>query len=130
MPGLKIKYLLISLLLHASASSQEFSDVIARLDFLRTECFGAHPQKLFIYKHAGVLKAKLESDTTEGRTITVEQFDYFNRFVEALKKFKSGGRCTSVDNYTLYMNGTSVIRQDATCEWNGFDRLCKKLFTP
>jgi hypothetical protein len=131
MPSLKIKYLLFALLLHAGASGQEFSDVIARLDISRNGCFGiTYQEKLFIYKDNGILKAKFESDSTAGQPITAAQFDYFNRFVEALKKFKSGGKCTHVENYTLYMNGTSVIRRDATCEWGGFDKLCKKLFAP
>lgn len=131
MTALKIKYLLFALLLHARVSAQPINEGIAKIEFVQATCFSAYYATLMINSNQGILKATYTSSTgnTE-RLINSKQLDYFYQFVEELKKFKGECRCNITDKYIVYMNGTSIVNTDASCEWSGFQRLYKKLFAP
>lgn len=124
------KYLLLSILLHASISSCNIPGEVARLDYQVSGCFGGYSAQVLVYKKEGVLMANLEIDRKLVCTekISMEQLDYFNRFVTDLQHYKKNScMSTNYEAYRVVKKGMVINREP--CGFRSFVEFTNKLFT-
>jgi hypothetical protein len=128
----KLKYPLLAIMLHLVIAGCDGRHVIARISHRYQGCFGGYSDELTIYETKGKVIAVLGGSGEEKHAVqlTREQQDYFSSFVSELKNLEKRGICTSVEYYLVFINGDIIRREDGSCQWDGFEKLRKKIFDP
>ena len=118
-------------MLHVVFASCNIRHEVARVSVQSNGCFHSYSEELTLYKEGNKLIAALEFDgkPTYMTQLSDAKMKHFTSFISELISKKEEVGCTTEDDYLVSINGTSFRFSDGSCDWNGFDKLCKKLFS-
>jgi hypothetical protein len=101
------------------------------MPYISQGCFHLIEEELKFYFEGGVLLAEYCSDTNkETKKLRSKDLAYLIEFEKKLRQMakKGDGGCTTMDIYTLIINGkTSIQVIDSGCEWNGYNKMKKEI---
>ena len=118
------------LLLAICFSCGNRSKRVFRIVFDSSGCFTYEQSEFIVYKEGLTFIAHLETKGQKDRdTIVGEGYGpIISQFVKELKALKNDGGCTTVDIYTVYVDGKIIKKTDGSCNWNGFRKITGAFF--
>jgi hypothetical protein len=99
------------------------------IHFRETSCFGGREDSIRIICRRNLLFATLCSANNKKQVaLTEDQKQAFIRFENELHALGQRGGCTTRDYYTLRSRYGVFSKEDAGCQWEGYDFLKRALF--
>ena len=114
--------ILLFTLIIISCKRNKRSEEFAKLNYRLEGCFASNSAQLKLYKSNDSVNAILweNGEFILNIRLSSRQLASFDSFVKKLRDLKKVGGCTNIEYYTLYINGETIKKVDASCEWDGY----------